>query len=738
MIRFMHGLRRRGFRVLGRSEDGAALPLVLVIFLVGFALVSSFLVAILSSAQVSQTTRSNIQAHAAAEAGIAAAQVKLPTLAADGVDICSSFPTAQLESTNEPRFSVTGSCDLTSTPATLTITSAGEAQNGDTATVEAVFAIDPPADGNDEVEQPVGSAGNAIVSVGGGDGGFANGPQLKLATIDGKPTRVVTREPTFTCNGLVIPGTVFAANDVFTTPCVVNGDLHIGGQLKTNNSDTNQITGNVYLAGSEKVSGNHPAVSHVLSGAMGDASAIGRNNVYANGNVKLHDGASTVYGDLNVAGTDRSYVNGTVKRNFMTNGTAEIPGTVEGNFTALGSGDSKITGTVKGNVHTSGALAVTGTVHGDIESRSTGVLRITGTVSGDIRTDGTVLLDHGSRVEGNIVALGAGENTFRTAPNGNVQVTGAMKVDGWGLTFRGYVQAGKTVAFNNTKVRGTRPGTDCHVTRGSGQGSPWSQNGASNGHTVCDESRFPVFPSIPTVNPVASVNPPEIEPWRDYEFAQSDWLGFASQIVTGSECNDWKRYPGDGWGSLSALDTNTVIDLRACGDLQYSAWSGENSRPKLGVDVALIVERANLNGMDWSAKSGTTPSLWVVNPGVQNQATAGCNRPAVNLENVHLDDSLRTMVYTPAGSRLSGSSFVGNVYSGSVCIGGTTSLWFSPMGLPSWGPIGDGGNSGDGGSNGNGDGGSESDNSESSVPQIIGGISAAPLSIRNIESESVA
>lgn len=715
--------------VLRANERGAALPMVLVIFIVGFALVTAFLVAIIGSAQVSQATRAHIQAQAAAEAGIAAAQVKLPELSESGVNICTPFPAEQLASDTEPRFQVTGVCDLSAESATLMLTSEGESATGSTAVVQAVFALQTPGPaGDDGDESPVTGDSEAIVS----SGAFGTHPGLTLQSGDGVPTRVITREATFTCNGVTVPGGLLAAGNVTTTPCVVNGDLHIGGLLTTNDSGQNVVRGDLRLAGSG-IQGSRPAVSHKLSGSMGDPASIGRYNVYANGNVQLHNVDTTVYGDLIVAGSGTSNITGTVKRNLFTNGTAEITGVVEGEVTALGTERLKITGTVGGDVFTNGTVEVTGTVDGNIEARGTDELIVSGVVKGNIRTDGTVLLRSGSRVEGNIVALGQGVNTFHTAPEGNVQVAGALNVDGWHLTFPGFVQAGTTVTFNNTKVQGTRPDTDCNVTRGSDTGNPWSQGATEKEHRVCDDVVFPTFSSIRTVNPVSQVEPPVIEPARDYEYAADDWLGFSEQTVTGSACNDWKSHPGKGWGSISDLTTNTVIDLRACGKVQFSSWSGENAKPKLGVDVALIVDSAGLNGLTWSAKPGTTPSLWLVRPGTIGSAAA-CERNAnIDLERVTIDKAVRTMIYSSGATRLSNTTFTGSVYSGSVCVGGASTVTFSPTEFPGWGatPGGTGGsNPGDGSGSGGGP--------QLSVPQIIGGISASPLSLRNVDGEPTA
>ncbi len=123
---------------LRRNERGIALPMVLVVFLVGFALVGAFLVAIVGSAQVSNTTRSGIQAQAAAEAGVEAAKVALVSAAGASTNFCSSFPVV---TSVAPHYEVTGVCDNASSPTSITLESTSVLADGTTARVQAVLPV---------------------------------------------------------------------------------------------------------------------------------------------------------------------------------------------------------------------------------------------------------------------------------------------------------------------------------------------------------------------------------------------------------------------------------------------------------------------------------------------------------------------------------------------------------------------------------------------------------------------
>lgn len=283
------------------NEHGIALPMVLVIFLVGFALVGAFLAAIFGSAQVSSQTRSTIQAQAAAEAGLAAARVVLPASSAANTDFCSAFPTAQLKTTTNPAYEVTGVCDNAAAPTQITLTSTGTAPDGSVAKVQAVFTVTGGGAGNTTVRQK----GFSLDSFSGG------WPAMNI--VSGDPASKITLtipNGNYNCwDGRQLDGDII----------VTSGTASIGSNCK--------VTGNVIASGTVEVNG----------GQVGG-------NISTKGDVKLYSGR--VAGSVNASGT------------IIVNNS-----TVGGSVRTGGSGQSQVTGTPSGYPHVIGGdFTLAGTV----------------------------------------------------------------------------------------------------------------------------------------------------------------------------------------------------------------------------------------------------------------------------------------------------------------------------------------------------------------------------------------
>lgn len=252
-------LAARVKRSVRENDRGIALPMVLVVFLVGFALVGAFLVAIVGSAQVSDTTRSGIQAQAAAEAGIAA------VFAAENP---CAVPSPQAPA-GEVVFQTGVVCDLVSSPATATIKSTGTAPDGTSATVESVVHLNVTRSGGGGktplyTSETFTLGGNADIR----PASAANLPDLY---VDGKD---------FTCDGSAkIGGSVFVTGGSATISgaCVVSGDV--------------KATGAVTVNGGGKINGSIESQGNVtLSGWSG----VHAQTVKAAGNVTLEGSAKSI------------------------------------------------------------------------------------------------------------------------------------------------------------------------------------------------------------------------------------------------------------------------------------------------------------------------------------------------------------------------------------------------------------------------------------------------------------
>lgn len=122
----------RMLKRLLRRDRGAAMPMVLLVFLMSIALVGALLTAIYGSSSVSGSTRAGIQSEAAAEAGIDAA------IAAMGdQNPCRGLGT--ITSTVEPRYESTVACNLSQQR--VTITSTGTGRDGSQQRIEAVYPM---------------------------------------------------------------------------------------------------------------------------------------------------------------------------------------------------------------------------------------------------------------------------------------------------------------------------------------------------------------------------------------------------------------------------------------------------------------------------------------------------------------------------------------------------------------------------------------------------------------------
>lgn len=247
---------RRITRDLWRNQHGIALPMVLVIFLIGFALVGAFMVAIVGSANVSNTTRSGIQAQAAAEAGVAAVRA--------ASNPCAS-PAPQSASGVVYQTAVT--CNLAASQPTATIKSTGSASNGTTAIVEAVINLTVTTTGGGTV--PLYTAQNMTLN-GNADIRAVSSSNLPNLYVDGRD---------FTCDGSAsIAGSVYVNGGGATIggSCVIKGDV--------------KATGNVSVGGGGKIEGAIESQGNVeLSGWSGIHAA----KVMALGNVTLEGSAQS-------------------------------------------------------------------------------------------------------------------------------------------------------------------------------------------------------------------------------------------------------------------------------------------------------------------------------------------------------------------------------------------------------------------------------------------------------------
>lgn len=268
-----------------RNEHGIAMPMVLAIFIVGFALVTAFTVSVVSSAHVSTTTRTSVQAQAAAEAGLAAGQVALHELAVAEQNFCTDFSGLTLSDLNPGlTVTVTAACDDNAAPTEVTVTSVA-ANNTDAeelVTLAAVLPVTGPSAG----ETPLTTAGMYLRSI------TSSGNTSFVSDLAEPPSMVVVDQD-FVCNGsqFSTPGDFYIAsgNAHFQTGCRIGGTIYTDGNVIIDNGGSNSFN-SVHAVGNVE-----------LKHALGTAANPG--NVYAGGNLTVRNVANFSIGSAHVGGS---------------------------------------------------------------------------------------------------------------------------------------------------------------------------------------------------------------------------------------------------------------------------------------------------------------------------------------------------------------------------------------------------------------------------------------------------
>ncbi|MBU3994600.1 MAG: polymer-forming cytoskeletal protein [Actinobacteria bacterium] len=642
-----------------RNDRGIALPMVLVVFLVGVALISAFLVAIVGSANVTATNKNIVQAQAAAEAGIATAEA---TMRSATIDPCET-DLAALGSTGTLAYSFTTAkptcVDVSATDRRVVVRATGTS-GGANATVEAVYQWVPgggTAAGSGEYFMYVAGTSdlqnNSIEFL----GGTSPNPVIAMA------------ESGLACKSQILPGsllvqgnfTVDTGNDVLDAAgkpfkCIVHGSAHFGSNMNVNASL--KIEGDLHVAGG----GNVPVTGEVTG------------SIFANGAVNL--ASSTLVGG-NV--TSRSDVSLQTNARIGREGTPESDGniTAEGNV-SLASGT-----VVEGNISARGTVSLTGTAR----------------VKGSITAIGNVSTEATSAVEGNITSGGQisanGQvGIIRSAADqedGNLTATGGVSV-ATGREVPGRIIAGTNVDLNGGNWVG-RTLTGCVV---QAQNVNWNSPPAGLDVNARGCTSTAGAPIAPTLTPVAVVPGPTFAPWREYTHSSAQaalWSGFEVRTFTGSsQCDAWGKGQYPAWQQLGSASGPVLYDLRACGFVDP-----QNVNPQLLSDAVLLVDRLDLTNMVFSSQGGAVRKLWIVDPGLRNACTVG--QHSILLSGSTLDPAITTMVYTPCGVHMQNSSVLGSVYAGGYFTQGSAiqnSLTFGPIGLPGWSSS-SGGSSGGGG-----------------------------------------
>lgn len=231
--------------------------MVLLVFVVGVALITAFLVSITGASQVTATSRDTLRAQAAAEAGIADVLGRIADPATVLCNLTSGNivdPSGSVNYSASVRFGTPGSFVTPSTWSTtcpgaqtlIRIVSTGVSGTAKQ-TVERIHRL--------TQTPPVSFDFNDIIL---SDGSWSFGGNTDLAAVDpARPADVILPSGDFTCNASgTIKGSVYVKNGnaILTGACNISGNLEVSGNL-IRTSGSGQVFGNAVVAGTVQLGG---------------------------------------------------------------------------------------------------------------------------------------------------------------------------------------------------------------------------------------------------------------------------------------------------------------------------------------------------------------------------------------------------------------------------------------------------------------------------------------------------
>jgi hypothetical protein len=346
-------------RVARSDERGAALIAVIGIMAIGLIVSATILSSLVSGITFTSSTRANVQAQAAAEAGIADARAGLDVagnctgrahryISADNPLLAPVAPAtvrtldyvAEVSIKNASGSWVPG-CP-SGTNSMVRIVSTGSAANsavasGSTrnkATVEAIYAVGAPP----VVEGP---SAAAVYMAGGG-----SYSSLTIASGNGSPGDFHVLKGDFNCNGgSTIEGSVIVADGGanITNTCLIKGSLKVSKGIV--------LTSNVTIEGDLVAAGGDIEITNTSVTVMG--------NTFVSGKAIKMQG--TYGGNVSIVGSATNTDNAIVKKNLWAGGQVNLTGQFLGNVTSA----STLEMLIKPEQRVAGNLATAGPIRLD-------------------------------------------------------------------------------------------------------------------------------------------------------------------------------------------------------------------------------------------------------------------------------------------------------------------------------------------------------------------------------------
>lgn len=321
-------------------------------------------------------------------------------------------------------------------------------------------------------------------------------------------------------------------------------------------------------------------------------------------------------------------------------------------------------------------------------------------VKGDVWAGGTVKSNLHDVIQGEVVSAStSGTSAFNGTAKRDFTAAGNVELT-WDSTEQRI--GGDLTASGNVAMRYARVADDVRVPSSKLLTASWQTTVDLPAGTHSQVGGQIVRPT--SITPPAA--PPSLE-WRDYNFAQGDWTGYAYRKLTSAQCNYFnssyiKDHPGEvaadeGWQGLATFTSPTIIDATGCASGLSSNWGGVTA--SAGVNLVFVAKSFDLTTLTLSAAAGTTPKAWFIVPDTidNNEPTGNCwSGGTINLN--HVEITVQTFLYTPGCINVAGGGVLhGTMYSGGFIYGGEIDMHGVRVPFPGGGDAGGGAGGADGG-----------------------------------------
>lgn len=315
-------------------------------------------------------------------------------------------------------------------------------------------------------------------------------------------------------------------------------------------------------------------------------------------------------------------------------------------------------------------------------------------ITGSLIVAGRVQIDAGIRVGGDVVAAGGDV----TISNANTVIGGSVRAAGK-VTIRGEVQGSVVSASTQTSTIDGNVGTTIGGNlRVAGDLSTWgydSYPGSTTNEKIANflQATGRVGGTVTYRDTTTPVPPaPVVSDWYDYQYDLADWPGYLYVPWIGNcTVQASNELLHTTYTLMKTSIVPLVVDARSCNRVTF------NSRDiVVRADLVLLTKALTLGNADLRSGDGGDHKIWLITPdGNASAAGPNCSGGLGTLTNwtgTTVEDEITAFAYTPCEISFNNPAhWRGQIYAGKLTVHTSSTLTYSPIGLPGLDDEGGGG-----------------------------------------------